>query len=103
MAPRSTAPRVHLPTLQDAAPVGAKVDFRSTRRTLAPAYIDEALGPNGHLARLLPGYESRPGQLTMSRAIDKAITDGKHLLVEAPCGSGKGIGYLKSFTLKTEW
>jgi len=94
MAPRSTAPRVHLPTLQDAAPVGAKVDFRSTRRTLAPAYIDEALGPNGHLARLLPGYESRPGQLAMSRAIDRAVTDGKHLLVEAPCGSGKGIGYL---------
>ena len=94
MAPRSAAPRVHLPTLQDAPPAGAKVDFRSTRRTLAPAYIDEALGPNGHLARLLPGYESRPGQLAMSKAIDRGITDGKHLLVEAPCGSGKGIGYL---------
>ena len=94
MAPRSAAPRVHLPTLPDAPPPGPKTGFRSARGSLAPAYIDEALSPGGHLARLLSGYESRPGQLAMSKAVDRAITDGKHLLVEAPTGSGKSISYL---------
>ncbi|MBC7542875.1 MAG: ATP-dependent DNA helicase [Candidatus Sericytochromatia bacterium] len=42
----------------------------------------------------LPGYEVRPTQLQMVAAVDLALKDRKHLLIEAGTGSGKSFGYL---------
>ena len=39
------------------------------------------------------GYEPRPGQIEMARAVDAAIQNENHLLVEAPTGTGKSIAY----------
>lgn len=52
------------------------------------------LGENGAIARLLPGYESRPQQLEMADAVAKAIREKSHLLVEAGTGTGKSFAYL---------
>lgn len=42
----------------------------------------------------LPAAEERPGQQQMATAIEQAITDGRHLVVQAGTGTGKTIGYL---------
>ena len=42
----------------------------------------------------LPAAEDRPGQQQMAAAVDDAIADGKHLIVQAGTGTGKTLGYL---------
>lgn len=46
------------------------------------------------LAETLPGYESRPQQQALARAIEEAIASGKPLLAQAGCGTGKSLGGL---------
>jgi ATP-dependent DNA helicase DinG len=64
--------------------------------------IDEVFGPRGLLAKKFPGYEPRPGQVAMARAVDRAFAtpddsepDSRaSLIVEAPTGTGKSVAYL---------
>ena len=42
----------------------------------------------------MPGYEERPGQIEMTRAIMRAFDDREHLMVEAGTGVGKSLAYL---------
>jgi ATP-dependent DNA helicase DinG len=42
----------------------------------------------------LPMSEDRPGQREMARAVGDAIGEGRHLVVQAPTGVGKSLGYL---------
>jgi len=56
--------------------------------------IDEILGPGGAVARCLPSYENRPGQVRMAQAVAAAIEEGRHLCVEAGTGTGKTLAYL---------
>lgn len=59
-----------------------------------PSAIDDVLGPNSPLARRLPGYECREGQLAMARAVEQALEASRHLFVEAGTGTGKTLAYL---------
>src|SRR5262245_38153523 len=52
------------------------------------------LGPQGAIARRLPDFESRPQQLAMAEAVERAIADRHHLMVEAGTGVGKSFAYL---------
>jgi len=56
--------------------------------------VDGLLGPDGALAQTLPGYESRPEQLKMARAVERCFEDRGHLLAEAGTGTGKTLAYL---------
>ncbi len=56
----------------------------------APAFF----GPNGPLAGQLYGYEQRSSQIEMAAAVQQAILEHKHALIEAPTGTGKSIAYL---------
>ena len=56
--------------------------------------VDEVLGPTSPLARRLPGYEHREGQLEMARAVHRALERDGHLFVEAGTGTGKTLAYL---------
>ena len=77
--------------------------FRGEKREL-PAHADCSplnvervaahLMPGGTFARLMPGYESRPGQVEMLRAVARALNEGLHLAVEAGTGVGKSLAYL---------
>ncbi len=49
---------------------------------------------NGLLARSHPAYEYRPGQLQMAEAVEAALADKRHLIVEAGTGTGKTLAYL---------
>lgn len=56
--------------------------------------IAATLEPGGTLAREFPGYEYRPQQVTMLRAVADSLSDSRHLLVEAGTGTGKSLAYL---------
>src|SRR5687767_4770972 len=57
--------------------------------------LDSILGPEGSIARrLAERYEHRPQQLEMAAAVERAFTEGHHLLVEAGTGVGKSFAYL---------
>src|SRR4051812_6875740 len=54
----------------------------------------EFLGPDGAVARVLPGYEPRPEQVALAGAIERAIGERRHLMAEAGTGVGKSFAYL---------
>lgn len=56
-------------------------------------YIDEVFGANGILSRALPGYETRAGQVSLARTIDKSYNNLTPALAEGPCGTGKSLAY----------
>ena len=49
---------------------------------------------NGTLSQWHPNYEYRAGQLEMAEAVETALADRRHLLVEAGTGTGKTLAYL---------
>jgi len=46
------------------------------------------------LARTHPAYEFRRGQLQMAQAVEQALEERRHLIVEAGTGTGKTLAYL---------
>jgi ATP-dependent DNA helicase DinG len=50
--------------------------------------------PGGVLARSELPYEFRKGQLEMAQAVERAINENRHLIVEAGTGTGKTLAYL---------
>jgi ATP-dependent DNA helicase DinG len=57
--------------------------------------LHDILGPGGAVARRLgERYEFRPQQLEMASAVQSALVEGRHLLVEAGTGVGKSFAYL---------
>jgi ATP-dependent DNA helicase DinG len=56
--------------------------------------LEAILGPAGTLARALPGYEHREDQLSMARAVARALRERSYLVVEAGTGTGKTLAYL---------
>ena len=81
-----------LPLLGEPAPPALQPS--RVRKVVEQGAIHAAFAPEGPLARSLPGFEARPGQLKMSRAVAKALTDRLHLIVEAGTGTGKSLAYL---------
>src|SRR5271168_1970582 len=49
---------------------------------------------HGLLSKWHPHYEFRPGQLEMAEAVESALAEKKHLLVDAGTGTGKTLAYL---------
>jgi ATP-dependent DNA helicase DinG len=52
------------------------------------------LEEGGLFAEHFPGYEHRPQQVEMLRAVGQAFNERQHLMVEAGTGTGKSIAYL---------
>ena len=50
--------------------------------------------PGGLLSQRHPAYEFRKGQLAMADAVEEAIEQKRHLIVEAGTGTGKTLAYL---------
>jgi ATP-dependent DNA helicase DinG len=62
--------------------------------TRALPTLHEFFAPGGILARSPLPYEYRPGQLEMARAVERAMAERRHLIVEAGTGTGKTLAYL---------
>jgi ATP-dependent DNA helicase DinG len=56
--------------------------------------IDNVLGPEGLVAKILPGYESRPAQIAMAKLVNRGLLEHVHIMAEAGTGTGKSLGYL---------
>ena len=50
--------------------------------------------PGGLLSKTHPAYEFRRGQLQMAQAVEQALEEKRHLIVEAGTGTGKTMAYL---------
>ncbi len=66
--------------------------FDTTTRSLPS--LHEFFSPGGILARSPLPYEYRPGQLEMAKAVERALQEHRHLIVEAGTGTGKTLAYL---------
>ena len=51
-------------------------------------------GRQGTLSQWHPNFEYRAGQVEMAEAVESAIAERKHLIVEAGTGTGKTLAYL---------
>ncbi len=64
----------------------------------APAAKEASLyqffAPGGVLSHTHPAYEFRRGQLQMAQAVEQALEEKRHLIVEAGTGTGKTLAYL---------
>jgi len=58
------------------------------------ARLEAIFAPDGPLAAHRGRLETRPGQLTMARAVEQALAESQTLLVEAGTGVGKSFAYL---------
>jgi len=56
--------------------------------------VAQVFAPGGPLARALPGFEPRTGQVAMASAVARSLEGGGTLLVEAGTGTGKTLAYL---------
>jgi ATP-dependent DNA helicase DinG len=56
--------------------------------------IKATLAPGGAVSKSLAGFEVRPEQVQMACAVQRALTGGRHLAVEAGTGVGKSVAYL---------
>src|SRR6516162_11670876 len=56
--------------------------------------LHQFFAPGGLLSQAHPQYEFRRGQLQMAEAVEKALTERRHLIVEAGTGTGKTLAYL---------
>lgn len=61
---------------------------------IQPEIIEEILGPEGTISRLLENYEHREEQLVMSKAVVEGLNESRHIIVEAGTGTGKSLAYL---------
>ncbi len=62
--------------------------------TPKPSSVEGLLGEGSPLSALLPRFQPRPEQLTMARAVDRALRERSYLLAEAGTGIGKTLAYL---------
>ena len=58
------------------------------------ASLYQFFAPGGVLSRVHPAYEFRRGQLQMAQAVEQALEEKRHLIVEAGTGTGKTLAYL---------
>ena len=66
----------------------------AVRRELTEQQVEELLEPHGIFARSFPGFENRPQQAEMLKAVTRAVYQGRKLIVEGGTGIGKSIAYL---------
>jgi ATP-dependent DNA helicase DinG len=63
-------------------------------RTAIQGSLHNFFAPGGLLSRAHPAYEFRRGQLQMAEAVERALKERHHLVVEAGTGTGKTLAYL---------
>ena len=61
---------------------------------VAGSSLYQFFAPGGLLSKTHPAYEFRRGQLQMAQSVEEAISERRHLIVEAGTGTGKTLAYL---------
>ena len=63
-------------------------------RPIDASELAQIIAPGGVFEKQFPGYEHRPQQIEMLRAVAEALNTPSHLVVEAGTGTGKSLAYL---------
>src|SRR5579863_6298145 len=66
----------------------------SDASTRALPSLHDFFSPGGILAHSPLPFEYRPGQYEMAKAVERALAERRHLIVEAGTGTGKTLAYL---------
>jgi ATP-dependent DNA helicase DinG len=66
----------------------------ASARTSKSPTLYQFFAPGGLLSQAHPNYEFRRGQLQMAEAVERAMSERRHLIVEAGTGTGKTLAYL---------
>ncbi len=66
----------------------------TTQTSPALPSLYDFFAPGGVLSRSQLPYEFRRGQLEMAQAVERALDENRHLIVEAGTGTGKTLAYL---------
>jgi ATP-dependent DNA helicase DinG len=64
--------------------------------------VEQVFAPDGPLARAMPDFEPRAGQIEMASAVARVFAHGGVLLAEAGTGTGKTLAYLVPAILSRE-
>jgi DNA polymerase-3 subunit epsilon/ATP-dependent DNA helicase DinG len=94
--PVKTSSRGQQISLQVLKEFDAGIPLEPTGQTL-PLDAEEVsalLEYGGPFSAYFPNYEQRQQQVEMLRAVTQAISEGRHLMVEAGTGTGKSFAYL---------
>jgi DNA polymerase-3 subunit epsilon/ATP-dependent DNA helicase DinG len=83
-------PLLTLPPPKDLPPLQPA----ETSKGLDQEEVSSILEPGGPFHKKFPDYEHRSEQVEMLRASSKAISEGRHYLIEAGTGIGKSLAYL---------
>jgi ATP-dependent DNA helicase DinG len=65
-----------------------------TKRNAQSVSLHNFFAPGGLLSKTHMAYEFRRGQLQMAQAVEQALAEKRHLIVEAGTGTGKTLAYL---------
>lgn len=83
-------PLLVMPPPQEATPLQPNTQLKG----LDLEEVSSILEPGGPFHKLFPEYEHRSEQLEMLKAAARAISEGRHYLIEAGTGIGKSLAYL---------
>jgi len=79
----------------DASAVYVVVErLKELQKELDPEAVEAALTADDGIGGALPGYEPRPGQVSMARSVATGQNGRKITIVEAGTGTGKSLAYL---------
>ena len=76
-----------------AFPITLETQQQAPPRPKLPS-LHDFFAPGGILSQSSLAFEHRKGQYEMARAVETALTDKRHLVVEAGTGTGKTLAYL---------
>ncbi len=76
------------------APQPGILEWKQMSATAKALTARQFFSRSGMLSKWHPNYEFRPGQLEMAEAVESALADKRHLLVDAGTGTGKTLAYL---------
>jgi predicted DnaQ family exonuclease/DinG family helicase len=65
-----------------------------TTKPLDMKWLTAFLSEGGAMSGVFPGFEYRPGQVSMMKRVAQALNDGGQVIVEAGTGIGKSIAYM---------
>ena len=83
--------------MQEVPSVSGPAGLKAARATKVDGLIARSVdifAADGPLARALPAFEPRAGQVEMSAAVARVLETGGVLLAEAGTGTGKTLAYL---------
>jgi ATP-dependent DNA helicase DinG len=85
---------VYKAIIETTVPMSSAPHTEATEQTRRVPTLHQFFAPGGVLSQTHPLYEFRRGQLQMADAVEKALAERRHLIVEAGTGTGKTLAYL---------